>query len=208
MELSKDLDERIRKELTQLDNSTLINPLTFENGLYYWNSCGSSYGRVKNDFGNVLPEIKNGIILDVGCSYGKTTLEISDLYPTSKLVGIDRVIDLIGQARENAPQCDFLVADAYNLPFAKESFDGIFCMNNLWYLISNKRKRVSKQDFLRISELVKQGGYLFFSGNDTGIIFRKDKRIQLWNAKQFDLNNPSIGFLFETFNQDLESICP
>lgn len=185
-----------------LDNHQAENPLTIENGLYYWNSGGTNDQRVENDFVSIkLPEI-NGVILDLGCSTGDTTKEISKLYPRCRVIGIDRNHDRINEARVKVPQCEFLTRDIYDLQMERESVNAVFCMNNLWYLISKKRIRIPEKTILDISEIICERGYLFFSGSYQGIIFRKENKMKFWNsnipneARQF---SPQLLFLLNTF---------
>jgi SAM-dependent methyltransferase len=198
--IDPELARKINFKIPELIKSSFETPLVFENGLYYWNSCGTKYGRVKEDFEDKLPEIVNGDILDIGCSFGETTREISDKYKGSKVTGIDTCYERIAFARENNPNCEFLVQDGYNPNFEEHSFDGVFCMNNLWYLISKKRFRVKRDSLLRISTLVKDGGYLLFSGNNSGVILRNTGRWEILVTNRIpELNSsPVIDYLTKT----------
>ena len=60
--------------------------------------------------------------LDAGCGAGALALALAPL--VERVVGVDRVPELIALARERAPaNAEFLVADATELPFADFSFD-------------------------------------------------------------------------------------
>lgn len=200
----------IDKKLTSLETGLNDdNPLSIENNLFYWNLDGSKYGRVRNDFKDKIPKIENGVILDVGCSFGWTTLEMSRIYPDSKIIGIDRFskrIDIARNHSKNNKNVSFLVKDAYYQDFPCDSFNAIFCMNNFWYLISKKRSRVRKEFLLGLSNLVKPEGYMLFSGSDQGIIFKKNERMELWDStvnKELFSYYPPISYLLETFNSSL-----
>lgn len=167
------------KSLDKISDSR-ISCLTIENGVHYWNSPATGYGRVEEDFGTNLPLIKTGRILDLGCSEGRSTKEIQIIYPNCRVIGIDRFEERIEKARKNAPDCEFLIADAYKeLPFPANSFEAVFCMNNLWYIMSKQRNMVPEQVFHRIFDLIKPEGYLFFSGSVKGAILRKENPITL-----------------------------
>jgi len=191
----------------KLDANTSENPLSIEHGRYYWNPSGTEYGRVKKDFNGHLPKITNGLFLDIGCSFGLTTLEIADIYSASRVIGIDRFYNRIKIARSNAQnneQCKFLTVDANFACFEDISFDGVFCMNNFWYLISKKRSRIQKGTIERIYSFIKRGGYLFFSGSNNGIIFRKDTALNLWGTtlSEDQLQNHQVyKFLTETLGK-------
>jgi SAM-dependent methyltransferase len=174
--------------------------LTIENGMRYWNSKASSYGRVREDFGANLMQI-NGDILDIGCSEGETTREIADIYPDSRVIGIDRSSERIEIARKNCLGCEFLVADAYDLPFERNSFEGVFCMNNLWFLMSKNRTRVPDEVFLKIWDLIQQGGYFFFSGSYHGLVLRKSETPEIVRYKRAGrIAAPQVGTLLEVLS--------
>lgn len=62
-------------------------------------------------------------ILDLGCGTGQLTAAIAK--SGSSVLGFDASPDMIGQARQNYPRLEFMLGNAYSLPFENE-FDGIF----------------------------------------------------------------------------------
>jgi SAM-dependent methyltransferase len=70
-------------------------------------------------------------ILDVGCGVGQITGLIAGAFPDATVHGMDRSITAIARATERVSSVRFVVADAYDLPFAPDSMDAIVC-NNLW----------------------------------------------------------------------------
>jgi SAM-dependent methyltransferase len=72
-------------------------------------------------------------ILDVGCGEGLAEISIGRLHISQiRLFGVDLVLSKIAQAREatkahNQPVA-FAVGDACGLPFARASFDSIYCV--------------------------------------------------------------------------------
>ena len=62
-------------------------------------------------------------ILDLGCGTGQLTQQIADL--GARVTGLDASPDMIGQARQNYPDLDFVLADATAMHFEGE-FDAIF----------------------------------------------------------------------------------
>ena len=81
---------------------------------------------------DVLPGIKGESILDVGCGFGKITMEIARNNPGSKVYGIDILDSLTGQAQMNAdilgiPNVEFRTGSAYSLPFEDNSIEAAAC---------------------------------------------------------------------------------
>ena len=66
---------------------------------------------------------KGSRLLDIGCGAGKTVAFLTENYAAS---GIDRSESLIAKGKSIAPALDIQVGSAYALPYAKNSFDGIF----------------------------------------------------------------------------------
>lgn len=133
-----------------------------EERLPVWNSKQTYEFVIFHAFKGDLPPIKRGVILDWGCSYGGSTRELARHYSDSQILGID-----LNQERLNwiprEPNIKLIRCDGYNLPFDKEHFDAIFCMNNLWWLLDDKQLNLSdkmiRKILSRITPFVKQGGY-------------------------------------------------
>jgi ubiquinone/menaquinone biosynthesis C-methylase UbiE len=66
-------------------------------------------------------------ILDVGCGTGNQLLANRSVVPNARLVGIDRSLGMLRQARPKAPGIAWVQADGAMLPFEAESFDFISC---------------------------------------------------------------------------------
>ena len=87
----------------------------------------------------MLAEIKGARILDVGCGFGRLTLDVAKHSPDSKVFGIDLLDSLMEQARMNAtvlgiPNVEFKTASAYALPFEDEAFETVFSFFMLHHL--------------------------------------------------------------------------
>ena len=87
----------------------------------------------------VLAEIQGRRILDVGCGFGKLTLDVAMQSPDSKVFGIDLLDSLTEQAGMNAavlgiPNVEFKTASAYALPFEDGSFETVFSFFMLHHL--------------------------------------------------------------------------
>jgi len=156
--------------------------------LDYYFGCYTRPGRVADTFGEELPEIHGGEILDVGCAAGRTTAEIAQLYPSARVTGIDLDRYSIGLALENAwenhlqllceGRLEFMIADGYHLGryLPGRTFDAIFMMNNLYF-------RAHELDDSRLREILGQAkqrlnhdGYLLLSGNRNYLILQETAR--------------------------------
>jgi SAM-dependent methyltransferase len=78
----------------------------------------------------VLSKIEGKKILDVGCGFGRLTLDIAERNPESEVFGVDLFDSLTGQARMNAEvlgikNVEFKTASAYALPFEDGSFETV-----------------------------------------------------------------------------------
>ncbi len=88
---------------------------------------------------SILAEIKGGTILDVGCGFGRLTLDVAGRNPNSKVFGIDLLDSLTGQAAMNAAvlgitNAEFKTASAYALPFEDDAFETVFSFFMLHHL--------------------------------------------------------------------------
>jgi len=87
----------------------------------------------------VLSKIKGERILDVGCGFGRLTLDVAKRNPDSEVFGIDLFDSLTEQARMNAEvlgikNVEFKTASAYALPFEDGSFETVFSFFMLHHL--------------------------------------------------------------------------
>jgi len=155
-----------RKEF--LRNGYHLNTYTCEN-------------RVSRVFEN-LPVINNGLILDLGCSTGMTTRELSRFYPDSKIIGIDLRREVI--KNQSFDRICYFAADGFNPPFQDSVFDAVFCMNNLIFPLFESHCKDLKPNFSRVVKLVKIGGYLLFStDNYYEIFFKTTNGLDLYREK-------------------------
>jgi len=160
---------------------------------------GGTYpDRVKNTFGKDLPKIRHGRILDMGCSIGQTTIELATRYPDSTIIGIDinpcnlclsdesisdarQGFDRLGDqvikcsGREYKMPTGFILGDGFRPPFPDNTFNAVFCMNNIYYMHLHRTNEHVRRRLPQIANIVKPGGYLLVSGNTNYIILRKIK---------------------------------
>jgi ubiquinone/menaquinone biosynthesis C-methylase UbiE len=73
-------------------------------------------------------------VLDVGCGTGNQLIANRPVLPSARLVGLDRSLGMLRQARPKAPDIAWVQADASALPFQTESFDFITCQFALHHI--------------------------------------------------------------------------
>jgi SAM-dependent methyltransferase len=73
-------------------------------------------------------------ILDVGCGTGNQLIADRLVLPSAQLVGLDRSLGMLRQARLKAPDIAWVHADASATPFQTESFDFISCQFALHHI--------------------------------------------------------------------------
>ena len=71
----------------------------------------------------LLAPVAGEHILDLGCGTGQLTAQIAE--SSASVVGLDRSLEMIGQARQNYPNLEFRLADGANFSFPGE-FDAVF----------------------------------------------------------------------------------
>lgn len=121
--------------------------------------------RVKNTFKDSLPNIE-GLILDMGCSKGITTEELTDIFPNATVFGIDINPDMINKAKsKRSISGKFFIDDGYNSRFRENIFSAVFCLNNLYHNINDLDEAGSKKMFVNVGNLVIEGGYLLISAD-------------------------------------------
>lgn len=84
-----------------------------------------------------LPDLKQGEALDVGARLGEFTLTLAEAMPEgSKIIGMDCDSDAVEQAKEKhaVKDVEFVVGDAYQIPFADCSFELVAISNTLHHI--------------------------------------------------------------------------
>jgi SAM-dependent methyltransferase len=153
--------------------------------------------RIERMYGDCLPPLAAGRVLDWGCSRGITTVELQRRYPSCDIVGIDVHCEKILAARSAeelrvasaagpTKSIDFRVADGYTLD---EQFDAVFCNNNISYvfqrvldgLCASSARPVIRSILSAVTQLVADNGYLAIAGHRMNrpmqydfVIFRRD----------------------------------
>lgn len=118
-------------------------------------------------------------ILDLGCGQGHINEKIRQAMNSAELSGMDCSVSAIAYAHEHFPKIDFVVADAYDSPYATGYFDLVVC-NNLW-------EHVPDPLFLlkMIRRILKPGGFLIVS---------TPSRYRTWNLVRI-LRGKPVAFM-------------
>lgn len=141
-----------------------------------FNKAAKTYDEVavlQQQVGESLLERLNGIrckpktILDLGCGTGYFEVFLKKLYPTAKIIGLDKSIGMLAQAqikeKNRLTDAHWVCGCAENLPFSDQSFELVY--SNLMLHWSNDFSKSLNE----IRRILKPGGLLLFSmvGPDT-----------------------------------------
>ncbi len=94
-------------------------------------------------------------VLDAGCAAGRDTQILSEL--GLEVTGLDLSNSLIGLARESYPDLTFIQGNFLDLPFANESFAGVWAQASLLHLETIEEVTKALEEFNRVLE---KGGIL------------------------------------------------
>lgn len=83
---------------------------------------GYVYNTEKKIFKRLMQGLNHGRILDLACGSGRFTT----IFNGEKYIGLDFSPSMIRLSKERNPESDFVIADAFKLPFSHETFDLIF----------------------------------------------------------------------------------
>ena len=144
-----------------------------------------------------MPLVKQGKIMDWGCSEGMTTIELSLIYPHCDILGID-VNPLVIELAKNRTneRVHFMEADGYELHFPPKAFNAIFCMNNLGpaYYCSEKDNKFFKKVIKSLGNIIADDGILFVSQDDH---FAYGKKL----SNQFEITKSSPNVYPKIFSE-------
>lgn len=185
---SPEIKAFLRSEGVKIGNPT-YNDRYEENSILYKSYLKAHYGYPSDDklLSLLKKEIKpdhiykmlasntlnlNGIGLDIGCSIGSSTFELSK--KLSYVFGIDLSFSFILEARKRmqnrkSRNLEFIVTDATNLPFKSKFFHSIVALNVIDRLDFNKLIFSVNNSIKKNGKLIIIDPYHFI--NDTG----KDK---------------------------------
>ncbi len=113
--------------------------------------------------------IKGSRILDIGCGYGTTSLQISSQSTSTDCVGIDYDLQVIEKARLINPLGNFSVENCEHLSFKDNSFDTLIMRDSLHHLLGEADFEKIKSEIKRV---VKKNGRLIILDPNVNLILR------------------------------------
>ncbi|MFZ5376745.1 MAG: class I SAM-dependent methyltransferase [Patescibacteria group bacterium] len=130
----------------------------------------------------VMGKVKGKKILDVGCGTGSTDAYLASLGAQTTLVDVSDVALSFARKifRKLGLKAKFVQADAFNLPFKKESFDIVWNGGVLEHFCDEKKVEMLS----RMWSLVKPGGRLVvLVPNSLDLPFMLAKQVLIWRRK-------------------------
>lgn len=148
--------EWTRHRTTQLDSANK----TFE-----------SENRFKQNINFSLEDLKDKVVLDVGCGMGRFS-EVTLKYG-AKVVGIDLsfAVDAAFKNMGDNRNIDFIQADVFRLPFKEDSFDFIYSLGVLHHTPN------PKEAFMALAKFLKPGGKISIT------LYSAYEKVFVWNSK-------------------------
>jgi len=125
-------------------------------------------------------------VLDIGCGNGR----FSYFFEKSSYLGIDSSEELIKIALKNHPDKKFQVADALDLPFNDNSFNGVFSISVLHHIPS---KELRDKFFMEIKRVLEPGGIVLITVWDLWSNPKKRKEI-IKNGWKVLINQTEVDY--------------
>jgi len=115
-----------------------------------------------------LIEPSGGEILDVGCADGTATKFILEQSKAELIIGIDVLQSSVDYAKKRFKnrKLKFLVAEAEKLPFEKNQFEAVFCLDSIEHFL--QPGKVLRE----IRRVLKKNGYLVILVHTNSLLFR------------------------------------
>lgn len=125
---------------------------------------------IVNSAAYLEPHLREGLsLLDLGCGPGTITVEFADRVAPGRVVGLDASAEVIARAASEftRPNLEFVVGDAYALPFDDDSFDLAHTHQTLQHLgdpvaALRELRRVVKPGGLIAAREVDYAGVIWF----------------------------------------------
>ncbi len=106
---------------------------------------------------DVLEVNTNSKILDLACGEGHITNVINEKYSGAEVSGLDYSVSAIKYANKHFKGIDFIVGNAYMLPYSEGYFDVVVC-NNIWEHVPDPLLLLSQ-----IKKVLKKNGHIIIS---------------------------------------------
>jgi ubiquinone/menaquinone biosynthesis C-methylase UbiE len=151
---------------------------------------------------SILKYVKGEKILDIGCGYGTTTFYASK--QGYECIGIDYDEKAIEFCRKRYPECNYLSADAEDLPFENSYFDTVILRDSLHHLYGEADFEKVKNELNRV--LKNNSRMIFFDPNVNlllrimrSISFHKDEECNYETAQKI-MNELGFKIIYSEFN--------
>jgi len=115
-----------------------------------------------------LIETSGGEILDIGCADGTATKFILEQSKADLVVGVDVLQKSVDYAQKRfiSKKLKFLMAEAEKLPFEKNQFEAVFCLDSIEHFF--EPEKVMEE----IRRVLKKDGYLVILVHTNSLLFR------------------------------------
>lgn len=153
--------------------------------------------------GKMLSSHKSTSVLDVACGNGEGTNVLGKILGAPKIAGVDLVPELIEYGKENFgnSRVSFSAANALQLPFSDQSFDGLVCSHAIEHFNESDQKQLLRE----LRRVLKDNGMLVIATPDRdvwnlqGIAGVQEDHIRELDQKEF-------WSILKDFNFKIENI--
>lgn len=101
--------------------------------------------RALNDLERLIPEgkaTKFNTILDIGCGFGHSLVELDERFAPNNIIGLDVDPDVVTKSDSNAKKCqakvEFLINNAAVIELPDNSVDMIFCHQTFHHIVDQE----------------------------------------------------------------------
>ncbi len=151
--------------------------------------------KIKNLFKSNSIELKNKIIIDIGCAGGNTISLLKNLGASEKnICGIDLREKRLNIAKKSFPKANFELMDARKIKFPDQSFDFINVFTVLTSILDSDHRHSVSKELVRI---LRPGGYILYYDFRFNNPFNKNVR---------GIKLEEIKLLFPNMEKDLKLI--
>lgn len=193
--------------LNSVTNDNLTHPLSEKSKHYYEENNIYEIFSIAEDYPNKIfehlyPNIKNKIVLDLGCGTGKF---MQKFYKhTTKYYGLDQSENQleIAKSKVNGDNVEFICCSAEKIPLPDNSIDIIISTWVLGTILEDDRRIKAIEEMKRV---VKKDGSIYLVENDIGGEFEaiRDRYPDVTETKEYNDWLENYGFVcnskFETF---------
>lgn len=155
------------------ENASAATPERYSHGHHESVLKSHSWRTIENSAAYLSPHLAAGLsVLDVGCGPGTITVEFAERVAPARIVGLDASAEVIEKAAAHAGEvgvtnAEFVVGDAYALPFPDDSFDIVHAHQTLQHVADpvamlREMRRVAKPGGLVAARDVDYAGTMWF----------------------------------------------